>query len=113
MADRCDSGAPASGTAAPQWTAIMIERVINQRQRDLGAFVVGRVLPAAQRRMVGPYIFFDRMGPKQMAPGLPPEADIRPHPHIGLSTITYLFDGQITHRDSLGYEQAIEPGEVN
>ena len=93
--------------------AIVIELVINQRQRDLGAFVVGRVLPSAQRRMVGPYIFFDRMGPKQIAPGLPPEADVRPHPHIGLSTITYLFDGRITHRDSLGFEQPMHPGEVN
>jgi redox-sensitive bicupin YhaK (pirin superfamily) len=63
--------------------------------------------------MVGPYIFFDRMGPKQIAPGLPREADVRPHPHIGLSTITYLFDGEIMHRDSLGSEQSIRPGEVN
>src|SRR5690606_38033175 len=91
----------------------MIELVIAQRQRDLGAFVVGRVMPFAQRRMVGPYIFFDRMGPKDIAPGLPREADVRPHPHIGLSTITYLFDGEITHRDSLGFEQPIRPGEVN
>src|SRR3546814_18814946 len=67
------------------------------------------LLPFAQRRMVGPYIFFDRMGPKQLAPGLPREADVRPHPHIGLSTITYLFDGEITHRDSLGSEQPIRP----
>ena len=66
----------------------MIELVIPQRRRDLGSFEVGRVLPFAQRRMVGPYIFFDRMGPKQLAPGLPREADVRPHPHIGLSTIT-------------------------
>src|SRR3546814_2001958 len=61
----------------------------------------------------GPYIFFDRMGPKLMEPGLPREADVRPHPHIGLSTITYLFDGQIMHRDSVGSEQSIRPGEVN
>jgi redox-sensitive bicupin YhaK (pirin superfamily) len=91
----------------------MIEIIIAQRQRDLGAFEVGRVLPFAKRRMVGPYIFFDRMGPKDLAPGLPREADVRPHPHIGLSTITYLFDGQIMHRDSVGSEQAIHPGEVN
>ncbi len=91
----------------------MIELVIPQRRRDLGSFEVGRVLPFAQRRMVGPYIFFDRMGPKHLAPGLPREADVRPHPHIGLSTITYLFDGEIMHRDSLGSEQAIRPGEVN
>jgi redox-sensitive bicupin YhaK (pirin superfamily) len=91
----------------------MIELIIAQRRRDLGSFEVGRVLPFAQRRMVGPYIFFDRMGPKQIAPGLPREADVRPHPHIGLSTITYLFDGEIMHRDSLGSEQAVRPGEVN
>jgi redox-sensitive bicupin YhaK (pirin superfamily) len=91
----------------------MIELVILQRRRDLGSFEVGRVLPFAQRRMVGPYIFFDRMGPKNLAPGLPREADVRPHPHIGLSTITYLFDGEIMHRDSLGSEQAVRPGEVN
>lgn len=91
----------------------MIELIIHQRSRDLGAFEVGRVLPFAKRRMVGPYIFFDRMGPKQMEPGLPREADVRPHPHIGLSTITYLFDGQIMHRDSVGSEQPIRPGEVN
>jgi redox-sensitive bicupin YhaK (pirin superfamily) len=91
----------------------VIELIIAQRRRDLGSFEVGRVLPFAQRRMVGPYIFFDRMGPKQIAPGLPREADVRPHPHIGLSTITYLFDGEIMHRDSLGSEQAVRPGEVN
>jgi redox-sensitive bicupin YhaK (pirin superfamily) len=91
----------------------MIEYIIPQRRRDLGAFEVGRVLPFGTRQMVGPYIFFDRIGPKQLAPGLPREADVRPHPHIGLSTITYLFDGQITHRDSLGFEQSIDAGEVN
>ena len=91
----------------------MIELVIPQRRRDLGAFEVGRVLPSAKRRMVGPYIFFDRMGPKDLAPGLPPEADVLPHPHIGLSTITYLFHGEITHRDSVGSEQPVRPGEVN
>ena len=91
----------------------MIELVIPQRTRDLGSFEVGRVLPYAKRRMVGPYIFFDRIGPKDLAPGLPREADVRPHPHIGLSTITYLFEGEITHRDSVGSEQAVGPGEVN
>ncbi|KAF1693407.1 pirin family protein [Pseudoxanthomonas koreensis] len=91
----------------------MIELVIQQRRRDLGAFEVGRVLPFAKRRMVGPYIFFDRMGPKVLEPGLPREADVRPHPHIGLSTITYLFDGEIMHRDSVGSEQPVRPGEVN
>ena len=71
------------------------------------------MLPYGKRRMVGPYIFFDRMGPKDMQPGLPREADVRPHPHIGLSTITYLFDGEIMHRDSVGSEQAVRAGEVN
>lgn len=91
----------------------MIDLIIQQRIRDLGSFEVGRVLPFAQHRMVGPYIFFDRMGPNQFALGFPYEADVRPHPHIGLSTVTYLYDGEIMHRDSLGYEQAIRPGEVN
>ncbi|MGY0633858.1 pirin family protein [Luteimonas sp. A478] len=91
----------------------MIELIIQQRRRDLGAFEVGRVLPFAKRRMIGPYIFFDRMGPKEIERGLPREADVRPHPHIGLSTITYLFDGEIMHRDSVGSEQPIRPGEVN
>lgn len=91
----------------------MIELVIQQRTRDLGSFEVGRVLPFAKRRMVGPYIFFDRMGPKDIAPGLSREADVRPHPHIGLSTLTYLFEGEIMHRDSVGSEQAVGPGEVN
>jgi redox-sensitive bicupin YhaK (pirin superfamily) len=91
----------------------MIDLVIPQRRRDLGSIEVGRVLPFAKRRMVGPYIFFDRFGPKDLAPGLPREADVRPHPHIGLSTITYLYDGEIMHRDSLGSQLAIHPGEVN
>lgn len=91
----------------------MIELIIQQRCRDLGAFEVGRVLPFARRRMVGPFIFFDRMGPKLMEPGLPREADVRPHPHIGLSTVTYLFHGEIMHRDSVASEQPIRPGEVN
>lgn len=91
----------------------MIELVIPQRRRDLGSFEVGRLLPFSKRRMVGPYIFFDRMGPKDLAPGLATEADVLPHPHIGLSTITYLFDGEIMHRDSLGSQQPIRPGEVN
>ena len=91
----------------------MIDFIISQRRRDLGGFEVGRVLPFGSRQMVEPYIFFDRIGPKQLEPGLPKEADVRPHPHIGLSTITYLFDGQIMHRDSLGFEQSIDAGEVN
>ena len=91
----------------------MIELVIETRRRDLGGFEVGRVLPYAKRRMVGPFIFFDRMGPATFAPNIPRSTDVRPHPHIGLSTITYLFAGEITHRDSLGFEQVIRPGEIN
>jgi redox-sensitive bicupin YhaK (pirin superfamily) len=91
---------------------IMIE-VIEQRRRDLGGFEVGRVLPYAKRRMVGPFIFFDHMGPVDFPAGIPRTVDVRPHPHIGLSTVTYLFEGEIMHRDSVGSEQAIRPGEVN
>lgn len=78
----------------------MIELIINARRRDLGGFEVGRVLPRAKRRMVGPFVFFDHMGPVELPPDLPKRTDVRPHPHIGLSTVTYLFDGEIVHRDS-------------
>src|SRR3954447_15169816 len=91
----------------------MIEHIIDQRRRDLGGFEVGRVLPAAARRMVGPFVFFDHMGPSDFPAGLPRSFDVRPHPHIGLSTITYLFDGEIMHRDSVGSQQPIRAGEVN
>jgi redox-sensitive bicupin YhaK (pirin superfamily) len=92
----------------------MIEMVIEQRRRDLGGgFEVGRVLPYAKRRMVGPFIFFDHMGPMDLDVGADRSLDVRPHPHIGLSTVSYLFSGEIMHRDSLGYEQAIRPEEVN
>lgn len=92
----------------------MIEMVIDQRRRDLGGgFEVGRVLPFAKRRMVGPFVFFDHMGPMDISAGADRSLDVRPHPHIGLSTVSYLFSGEIIHRDSLGYEQAIRPEEVN
>src|SRR5690606_42030618 len=91
----------------------MPELVIGERRRDLGNFEVGRVLPYAKRRMVGPFVFFDHMGPVHMPAGAPESADVLPHPHIGLSTVTYLFDGAIMHRDSVGSEQPIRPGEVN
>ncbi len=92
----------------------MIEMLIPQRRRNLGgSFEVGRVLPFAKRRMVGPFIFFDHMGPLDLAPGLDRSVDVRPHPHIGLATVTYLFSGEIMHRDSLGFEQPIRPHEVN
>lgn len=92
----------------------MIDHIISERQRDLGGgFIVGRVLPVARHRMVGPFIFFDHMGPVDYQKGIPDSLDVRPHPHIGLSTVTYLFDGEIMHRDSVGSEIAIRPGEVN
>jgi redox-sensitive bicupin YhaK (pirin superfamily) len=84
---------------------------IAARPRDLGGFYVRRVLPSMGRRMVGPFIFFDHMGPHEFGPG--EGIDVRPHPHIGLATITYLFDGAIMHRDSVGSEQVIVPGDVN
>jgi redox-sensitive bicupin YhaK (pirin superfamily) len=92
----------------------MIEMIIEQRRRNLGGGLdVGRVLPFAKRRMVGPYVFFDHMGPLDLVPGVDRSVDVRAHPHIGLSTVTYLFAGEIMHRDSLGYTQAIRPREVN
>jgi len=87
--------------------------VIDQRRRDLGGFEVGRVLPYTRRHMVGPFIFFDHIGPVTFAPGIPRSVDVRPHPHIGLATVTYLFAGEIMHRDSVGVQQAIQPNEVN
>src|ERR671910_178927 len=90
-----------------------IELVIDARRRDLGGFEVGRVLPWTKRRMVGPFIFFDHIGPVDFPRGIPRNVDVRPHPHIGLSTVTYLFEGEIMHRDSVGSEQPIRPGEVN
>lgn len=91
-----------------------IDMLIDKRRHDLGGgFVVGRVLPFKKRRMVGPFIFFDHLGPLELAPGIPRELDVRPHPHIGLSTVTYLYSGAITHRDNLGSTQEIQPGAVN
>jgi redox-sensitive bicupin YhaK (pirin superfamily) len=87
--------------------------LIEQRRRDLGGFEVGRVLPFTRRHMVGPFIFFDHIGPVTFAPGIPKTVDVRPHPHIGLATVTYLFAGEIMHRDSVGVQQAIQPNEVN
>jgi redox-sensitive bicupin YhaK (pirin superfamily) len=89
-----------------------IENVLAPRVRDLGeGFRVQRVLPASQRRAVGPFVFFDQMGPTVLKPGA--GLDVRPHPHIGLATVTYLLDGEILHRDSLGTVQPIRPGAVN
>lgn len=88
-----------------------IEQVIVPRARDIGGFEVRRALPSAHKQMVGPFIFFDQMGPNEFLLGA--GLDVRPHPHIGLSTVTYLFDGEIMHRDSLGVVQPIRPGAVN
>ena len=88
-----------------------IDKIIVPRSHDLGGFSVRRALPSVQRRMVGPFIFFDQMGPAELITGQ--GIDVRPHPHIGLSTVTYLFDGEIMHRDSLGTELPIQPGALN
>ena len=88
-----------------------IETVIVPRARDLGGFEVRRALPSSRRQMVGPFIFFDQMGPSEFLLG--EGIDVRPHPHIGLATVTYLFRGEIMHRDSLGTALPIRPGAVN
>src|SRR6476661_3555463 len=88
-----------------------LEMVITPRDRDLGGFHVRRILPYATHRMVGPFIFLDHMGPVQFDAGK--GMDVRPHPHINLATVTYLFDGAILHRDSIGSHQVIEPGAIN
>jgi len=88
-----------------------VELRIEARPRDLGGFSVRRVLPSSERRLVGPFVFFDHMGPAHMAIGA--GMDVRPHPHIELATVTYLFEGEIDHKDSLGSMQTIRPGDVN
>ena len=88
-----------------------VETVLIPRTHDLGGFEVRRALPTQDRRMVGPFIFFDQMGPGEFLAG--GGLDVRPHPHIGLATVTYLFEGEIMHRDSLGSVQPIRPGDVN
>lgn len=92
-------------------TRIAIRRIIDPRPRDLGGFGVRRILPAGGLQMVGPFIFLDHIGPADFAPGT--GIDVRPHPHIGLATVTYLFEGSLDHRDSTGCVQTIEPGAVN
>ncbi|WP_304072552.1 pirin family protein [Maricaulis maris] len=89
----------------------MITQKFAGKPKDLGGFGVRRVLPFARQRMVGPFIFFDQMGPAEFAPGQ--GIDVRPHPHIGLATVTYLFEGALGHRDSLGEDLVIRPGDVN
>lgn len=88
-----------------------VEVLIRPRDRDIGGFSVRRVLPNSGRRTVGPWVFFDHMGPVRFPAGR--GVDVRPHPHLNLATVTYLFEGEILHRDSLGNAQAIVPGEIN
>src|ERR1700752_3275769 len=89
-----------------------LEMIVVPRVRDLGdGFEVRRALPSARKQMVGPFIFFDQMGPAEFLIGH--GIDVRPHPHIGLATVTYLFEGEVWHRDSLGTSSPIRPGEVN
>ena len=88
-----------------------VDLVIEPNAKDLGGFTVRRVLPSRERQMVGPFIFLDHMGPAEFPPG--EGIQVRPHPHIGLATVTYLFDGEIVHRDDLGFTQTIRPGAVN
>ena len=88
-----------------------VELVIRPKEKDLGEFTVRRVLPAPERRMVGSFIFFDHMGPAEFPPGQ--GIQVRPHPHIGIATVTYLFEGEIMHRDNLGFVQPIQCGAVN
>ncbi|HWF93375.1 MAG TPA: pirin family protein [Xanthobacteraceae bacterium] len=99
---------PAPGDAA---AGDAIDLVIVPRSVDLGGFAVRRALPHVKRRMVGPFIFFDHFGPVEFRAGQ--GIDVRPHPHIGLATVSFLFDGEIMHRDSLGNDKAIHPGDVN
>ncbi len=100
-----------NGCQYQQQSDPLIELVIRPRERDLGGFSVRRCLPASERAMIGPFIFFDHLGPAEFAPG--EGIDVRPHPHINLATVTYLFEGEILHRDSLGHVQPIRPGEIN
>src|SRR5687768_2860554 len=105
------SWTPANEPTCTGSESAAIELVIEGRKRDIDGFSVRRVLPSAKRRLVGPFIFFDHMGPAELAPGR--GLDVRPHPHIHLATVTYLFEGEILHRDSLGSRQVIAPGAVN
>ncbi|MCL2725499.1 MAG: pirin family protein [Polyangiaceae bacterium] len=104
---KLDDNEPAC--TAPSCNALAL--VVRSRLRDIGAFSVRRLLPSTEQHMVGPFIFFDHMGPADLPPGK--GLDVRPHPHINLATVTYLFEGEIMHRDSLGSAQVIQPGAVN
>lgn len=99
---------PCDALASP---CTAVELILQSREKDLGGFSVRRLLPTVQRKMVGPWIFFDHMGPARFPAGK--GITVRPHPHIGIATVTYLFEGEILHRDSLGSLQAIRPGDIN
>jgi len=98
---------PCAATVSP---CDAVEMILAPRDKDLGGFSVRRLLPTARRRMVGPWIFFDHMGPARFPAGR--GINVRPHPHIGIATVTYLFEGEILHRDSLGSLQTIRPGDI-
>ena len=89
----------------------MIKHKLTPAVKDLGGLMVSRLIPVVGHKNIGPFVFFDHFGPVDFAPG--EGMDVGPHPHIGLSTVTYLFEGEIQHRDSLGVVQAIEAGEIN
>ncbi len=92
-------------------TKQLLVNLVSPKIADLGEFSVRRLLPSAKQRAVGPWVFFDHMGPVNFKPG--PGVSVRPHPHINLATVTYLFEGEILHRDSLGHKQLIHPGDIN
>ena len=102
--ESCDEAECEAGTG-------VVELVITPKTKDLGEFSVRRILPAPKRQALGPFVFFDHAGPAEFPPG--EGIAVRPHPHIGIATITYLFEGEIIHKDSLGYEQSIQPRAVN
>lgn len=108
MADRASAG-DSNCTALPDCAAV--EWLIQPHHKDLGAFSVRRCLPVVGRKSVGPWVFFDHFGPVMLAAG--PGPNVRPHPHVGLATVSYLFEGEILHRDSLGSIQVIRPGDIN
>jgi redox-sensitive bicupin YhaK (pirin superfamily) len=102
---------PANAPIIQPGPCVPIELLLTARTRDVDGMAVRRLLPSSQRRTVGPFIFFDHFGPVQLPAGR--GFDVRPHPHIGLATVTLLFEGEIVHRDSLGFTQPIRPGDIN
>lgn len=111
MENPVDSSLPTADERPSEGHSSAVVQVLHAKVKDLGGMTVGRVLPALEHQRIGPFIFFDHMGPAVLPPGVP--MNVRPHPHINLATVTYLFDGEILHRDSLGSLQAIQPGAIN